>query len=190
MDVPVPQIKGFVNGVDVGKLEATLAAVNNDPELAAFRFHIVNDWLKGTKTETSAQRIDGGPQVIIRTEPFKLTSDQPCVLMGADSAPCAVVSLMHALASCLTTSIVYAASRQQITIRKMSIVLEGDVDIQGLLGLAEDIRPGLQKVDLDIKIDAEAPKEKIEEIVHYARKHSLVLDTLINQMELDIKLSE
>lgn len=36
MDVPVPQIKGFVNGVDVGKLEATLAAVNNDPELARF----------------------------------------------------------------------------------------------------------------------------------------------------------
>ena len=188
MEMPLKEVIGFINGVDVGKLEATIDAVNNNPDLAAFRFHIANEWINGTKTETAAQRIDGGPQVLIRTEPFKIRSDQPCVLMGADTAPCAAVSLMHALASCLSTSIVYAASLRGIEIKKMSIILEGDVDIQGVLGISEQIKPGLTNLDLDIRIDSNSPKQEIEEIVQYAQKHSMILDTLINQMNLDINL--
>ena len=188
MEMPLQEVKGFINGVDVGKLEATIDAVNNNPDLAAFRFHIANEWIKGTKTETAAQRIDGGPQILIRTEPFKMHSDQPGVLMGTDTAPSAAVSLMHALASCLSTSIVYTASLRGIEIKKMSIILEGDVDIQGILGISEQIKPGLKNLDMDIRIDSAAPKEEIEDVVQYAQKHSMILDTLINQMDLDINL--
>ena len=108
--------------------------------------------------------------------------------MGMDTAPCAAVSLMHALASCLSTSIVYTASLRGIEINKMSIILEGDVDIQGILGISEQIKPGLRNLDLDIRIDSNAPKQEIEEVVQYAQKHSMILDTLINQMDLDINL--
>lgn len=189
MEMPVQQSSGFVNGVDMGKLESTLNSIKHDPDLAAFRFHIVNEWISGTKSETSAQRIDGGPQIFIRTEPFKMRADQPYVLMGTDSAPCAIVSLLHSLASCLSISIVYAASRNGICIDKMSIVLEGDMDVQGILGLSDVIRPGLKKLEVHIDIDSNAPAEQIREIVHYAQKHSPVLDTLINHMELDINLA-
>ena len=188
MEMPLQEVKGFINGVDVEKLEATIDAVNNNPDLAAFRFHIANEWIKGTKTETAAQRIDGGPQILIRTEPFKIHSDQPGVLMGTDTAPCAAVSLMHALASCLSTSIIYTASLRGIEIKKMSIILEGDVDIQGILGISEQIKPGLKNLDMDIRIESAAPKEEIEDVVQYAQKHSMILDTLINQMDLDINL--
>ena len=56
MEMPLQEVKGFINGVDVGKLEATIDAVNNNPDLAAFRFHIANEWINGTKTETAVLR--------------------------------------------------------------------------------------------------------------------------------------
>lgn len=177
-----------VNGVDVQKLEATIEAINQNPDLAEFTFHATNEWIDGAHNKTTIERTNGGPEVMVRSEPFVVHSDQPAVLMGKDKAPNAITMLLHALASSLSVAIVYNAATREIPIDKLSISIEGDVDLHGFLGLSQEVRPGFQDVRVEVDLQSDAPRAQLEELVKYAQKVSPVVDTLRNRIPLEINL--
>lgn len=179
-----------VNGVDVQKLEATIEAINKNPDLGEFTFHATNEWVDGAHSKTVIERTDGGPEVMVRSEPFVVDSDQPGVLMGNDGAPNAVTMLLHALASSLSVAIVYNAAARGIEIDKLSISIDGDIDLHGFLGLSQEVRPGFQDVRVEVDLRSDAPRAKVEELVRYAQKVSPVVDTLRNRIPLEISLKE
>jgi hypothetical protein len=43
--------------------------------------------------------------------------------------------------------------------------LEGDIDLQGFLGIKDDVPRGYKEIRMYVNIDADAPPEKLEEIV-------------------------
>lgn len=177
-----------VNGVDVQKLEATIEAINKNPDLAEFTFHATNEWVDGAHNKTVIERTVGGSEEMVRNEPFVVHSDQPGVLMGNDEAPNAVTLLLHALASSLSVAIVYHAARREIAIDKLSISIEGDVDLHGFLGLSQEVRPGFQDVRVEVDLRSDAPRAQVEDLVRYAQKVSPVVDTLRNRIPLEITL--
>ncbi|WP_019176621.1 OsmC family protein [Methanomassiliicoccus luminyensis] len=188
MDTIQEEKAKLVNGVDVQKLEATVEAINKNPDLAEFTFHAVNEWVGGARNRTVIERTVGGSEVMVRDEPFVVPSDQPSVLMGSDEAPNAVTMLMHALASSLSVSIVYHAATRGINIEKLSISMEGDVDLHGFLGLSQEVRPGFQDVRVEVDLKSDASRAQAEELLRYAQKVSPVVDTLRNRIPLEINL--
>ena len=95
-----------------------------------------------------------------------------------------------ALAACVTTSIVYHAAAKGIIIRAMESRLESDIDLQGFLGLRDDIPRGFQEIRMVVSIDADASPEKLEEIVRLGPSYSPVYDTLARAVPVSVSLAK
>jgi uncharacterized OsmC-like protein len=66
------------------------------------------------------------------------------------------------LASCLTAGIAAVAQNRNIQLRSVTATLEGDMDVQGILGIDSEVRNGFGGIKVTYKIDAEAKREDIE----------------------------
>lgn len=188
MDIIHGEAKRFVNGIDVQKLESTIEAINSDPDLASYSFHAVNEWVEGAQSRTIVRRFEGGSEHVERARPFIIQSDEPEVLLGSDTAPNPVVSLLHSLAACLSVTLVYNASARGITLDKMSISIEGDLDLHGFYGLSKEVRPGFQDVRLKVSISSDASRADIEDLVRHAQKVSPILDSLRNRIPVEVEV--
>ena len=75
-----------------------------------------------------------------------MDADEPPILAGKDEAANPVEHLLHALASCVTTSIVAHAAVRGIEIEEIEAELEGDIDLNGFLGLDPDVPKGYSAI--------------------------------------------
>jgi uncharacterized OsmC-like protein len=179
-----------VNGVAVDDLFATIDAVKKTPAIATFKFRARNEWLDGGHNRTTIQNFYGTQQENERKEPFVLEADEPPLLLGNDQAPNPVEYALTALAACVTTSIVYHAAARGIKIRSLESRLEGDIDLQGFLGLRKDIPRGYKEIRMFFKIDADAPAEKLAEIVQLGPTYSPVFDTITRAVPVKVALEK
>ena len=108
--------------------------------------------------------------------------------MGKNLGPNAVEAVLHALASCLSVGFVYNASAMNIKINSLSFNLEGEIDLHAFLGLSESIRPGYKNISVTVNLNADAPKEKLDELFAYVQKTSPVLDIVRNPVPVTVKL--
>ena len=57
--------------------------------------------------------------------------------------------LLHALAACVTTSLVYSAAARGVRLTSVESTLEGERDVQGAMGLSDEFRNGFERVPDD-----------------------------------------
>ncbi len=177
----------IVNGVTVDDLFMTIDAIKATPAIAKFKFRIRNQWLDGSQNKSTVNTFYGADQNLSRSKPFVLEADEPPVLLGKDTAANPVEHLLHALASCLTTSMVYHAAARGIQIEEVESSLEGDIDLHGFLELDRNVRKGYQGIRVDFKIKADVPDEQLQEIVQLGPGYSPVFDSLTNGVPVSVK---
>jgi uncharacterized OsmC-like protein len=172
-----------MNGVNLEKLDASVSAIQSEPGLAKFQFRARNTWINGGHNRTTIKEFYGvGKEDTTRTEPFVLDADEPPVLLGEDKGANPVEFVLHALAACLTTSMVYHAAARGIKIDSVESRLEGDLDLRGFLGLSKDVRPGYQNLRVHFTVKSDAPAESLQELM----KHSPVFDIVSNAVPVAI----
>ena len=179
-----------VNGVNVDELFGTIDAVKTAPVIAKFKFKAENQWMDGGHNRTTIKNFYGTQQEHQRREPFVLDADEPPILLGRDMGPNPVEYALTALAACVTSSIVYHAAAKGITIRAMESRLEGDIDLQGFLGIRDDVPRGYQEIRMYVTIDADAPPEKLAEIVALGPQYSPVFDTITRAVPVKVQLEK
>jgi len=181
----------LLNGVNVDQLLGTIDAVKNNADIAQFKFRSKTKWINGGHCQTEIKSFYGAMQEdTSRTASFVLEGDEPAVLLGENHGPNAVEAVLHALASCLSVGIVYNASAMNININSLNFDVEGELDLHAFLGLSENTRPGYKNITINVDLDADAPKEKIVELIAYVQKTSPVLDIVRNPVPVTVKLSE
>ena len=176
------------NGVNVDELFRTIDAVKKAPVVAKFKFRASNQWLDGGHNRTTIRNFYGTQQEHTRSQAFTLDADEPPVLLGEDRAPNPVEYVLTALAACVTSSIVYHAAAKGIRIHSMESRLEGDIDLQGFLGIRDDVPRGYKEIRMYFKIDADAPPDKLEEIVRLGPAYSPVYDTITRAVPVKVQL--
>jgi len=169
-----------VNGVMVDDLMDTIEAVKATPAIAKFKFSVQNQWQGGSLNCTMAHKFYGATEDQSHPKPFVLRADEPPVLLGRDTAANPVEHLLHALASCLTTSMVYHAAARGIHIQEIESSLEGDIDLHGFLDLDPKVRKGYQEIRVNFKIKADATDEQLQQIAKLGPGYSPVFDSLTN----------
>jgi uncharacterized OsmC-like protein len=179
-----------VNGVDVDKLFETIDAIKTTPVIATFKFKANNKWLKGGHNRTYINNFYGAQKSNPHNKPFELDADEPPLLLGEDIGPNPVEYALTALAACVTTSIVYHAAAKGIKLNSVESRLEGDIDLQGFLGLSKEVPRGYKEIRMFFKIDADAPDEKLEEIVQLGPTYSPVFDTITRAVPVSVKLEK
>ncbi len=175
-----------VNGVAVDDMAQTVDAIKSNPAIAQFKFRIRNEWAGGSQNTSTVNGFHGATQEQSRRKPFVLEADEPPVLLGQDKAANPVEHLLHALASCLTTSIVYHAAARGIHIEEIESTLEGDLDLHGFLELDPRVRNGYQAVRVKFKIKADVPDDQLHEICGLGTGHSPVYDSLVKGVPVSV----
>jgi len=174
------------HGVDTPTLLATIEAVRNQPALAQFKFRATSRWIRGTHSIGRVEAFDGAGGTHAHRFERAYDADHPAVLVGGDEGPTPVEFLLLGLAACITAGIANIAAARSVTLTEVEATVEGDIDLQGILGLSTQVRNGYQGIRASFRIRGDAPPEKLREIVEQSRARSAVLDVLANGVPVAI----
>ena len=178
------------NGVDTGQLYGTLDAIKEDPSLAHFQFRARNRWIQGAHNRTTIRDFYAANQEdTSRAEEFVIDAGEPAILLGTDTGPNPAEHLLHALAACLTTSLVYVAAARGVHLTEVESTLEGDMNVRGALGLSDDYRNGFEQIRVSFRVKGEAPEEKLREVVARAQLRSAVFDMVTNGVPVTVDVT-
>lgn len=178
-----------MNGVNVPGLFATIDAVDADRDLAKFRFKATNRWQGGTHSRSHIKSFygAGGDQEHVREHTVE--ADHPEVFAAEDHGPTPVELVLSGLASCITAGIGTVAAARGVELYEVESVVEGDIDLQGILGLSDEVRNGFQNIRIDFKVRGDASDEKLREIVEQSRSRSAVFDVVTNGVPVRITVN-
>lgn len=164
-----------VNGLNVTEYHRIVDDVRVQPELAKFEFRATNQWENGGYNVTTIKGFYGaGEEQGTDDRQFIVDADEPPVLLGVDRAPNPVEYLLHALAACLTSSIVYKAASRGIHVDSIEASLEGDLDARAFLELSDNSRKGYEGIRANFRVRSQASAEVIKELAEF----SPVLDVI------------
>jgi putative redox protein len=91
-----------------------------------------------------------------------LVVDQPKMGGGDDAGPTPLEYFFLSLAGCIATIGRIAAKQKRINLRGMDVKVEGDLNVEGLMGRNPDGRSGFEGITVTVKVDADLTKEEKE----------------------------
>jgi len=165
-----------VNGLDLGALGEMVEAIEQDASLAKAGFEVTTRWAGQTRSESVVEGFTLGGQRIERQH--RIVADEPCELLGTDSAPNPQELLMAAFNACITVGYVAGASLKGITLESLEIKTRGELDLRGFLGLSDAVAPGYENVDYVVTMKGDGSPEDFEEI------HQTVMKTSPNYFNM------
>ena len=176
---------GTINGIHMETLHGTVNAIKQEPDLGQCKFRARNKWLGGNHNCTTITGFYGAKQEIAHKQQFELHADEPPILAGNDDGANPVEHLLNALAACVTTSMVAHAAVRGIHIEELESELEGDIDLCGFLGLADDVPKGFTDIRIKFKVKADVDNmERLKRLTAY----SPVFNTITQGANVDIQV--
>jgi len=106
--------------------------------------------------------------------------DQPKAGGGEDAGPTPLEYFFLSLAGCIATIARIAAKQKRINLRGMDVKVEGELDVEGLLGRNPDAKSGFRGITVRAKIDADLTKEEKEAFLHEVDRRCPVSDNIHN----------
>jgi uncharacterized OsmC-like protein len=174
-----------INGVHLETLQETVDAIARDPELGQCRFRARNRWLGGNHNCTTITGFYGAKQEIAHRQRFTLHADEPPILAGHDTGANPVEHLLNALAACVTTSMVAHAAVRGIHIEALESELEGDIDLNGFLGLDSEVAKGFTEIRIRFAVRTDAGNlEQLRQLTAF----SPVFNTITQGANVDIRV--
>jgi len=180
---------GTRNGVDTTTLFATLDAVKGAPEAAQFTFRAHNRWVSGTHSQTTIHDFFGVGEERAHDAPTLHDIDHPKVLVGSDHGPTPVEYVLHALAGCLTAGLANIAAARGVELTEVTSTVEGDIDLNGILGLDQSVRNGFSEIRVSFDVKGDAPPEKLREVLEQSRARSAVFDIITNAVPVTVEVT-
>ena len=167
------------NGVNVTALLGAREALEKAPEAAEFKWRATCEWVNGTHSRSSIGKFFGLGSEQSRDKTF-VEADHPKVFAAEDNAPTPVELVLSGLASCLTAGVAAVAQRRGIQLHSVKASLEADMDIQGILGIDDEVRNGFGAIRVHFDIRADASEDDIKAVVAQSQKRSAVFDIITN----------
>lgn len=136
-----------------------------------------------TTFKATAKKSLEGLQVETNSRGFKILLDEPEELGGTNAGMNPVEAVLCALGACQTIVATAFAAAHDVTFEEFHVELEGDLDPDGFMGLA-DVRNGFQEIRFVMHFKTNEPKEKIEAFAKFIEETCPVGDCLSNGVKL------
>jgi uncharacterized OsmC-like protein len=189
MEGPMTDTTSAVNnGVNVEALLGAREALSEQPAGAQFKWRATCDWVNGTHSHSKVDGFFGLGEEQHHKTTFEYDNDHPEVFASEDHGSTPAEHLLVALASCLTAGVAAVAQHRDIQLKSVKATLEGDMDIQGILGVDPDVRNGFGDIKVTFDIDADATQDEIEALVAQSQKRSAVFDALTNPTNVTVEV--
>ena len=182
----IEQTKNMTNGVDVDQLMGVIGEIEADPGYAKFQWRATNRWIDGELSRSEIKDFfAGNAEDKTREQAFTLDADEPPIASGQNRAPNSMEYLLHALATCLTGTLVNHAAVRGVEIEAVDSSYAGDMDVRGLFGLSDEVRKGLSKVTVNMRVKSEASVDELTEMALF----SPVYDVISNSLPVEFTLT-
>ncbi len=176
--MPQTALTGCLAPIDRAGLDDLIAKGKADPKV-----------IKTLKCRTVAEGRFRHLNFIRTLDPYIV--DEPPGLLGDDTAPNPSEASLAALGSCLAVGIHANAVAQGITVYKLEIELEGDLNITGVWGTGDltDKPVGFTDVRAKVTFEADRPKAELDALVAHSQKWSPVANTFTRPVNLEVSLA-
>lgn len=182
-----------VNGVDVATLFATIEAVRQQPELAAFQFRTESEWISGTHSRGRFPGFHGAGQEHLHAVPGAgeavIDADHPAVLVGRDQGPTPAELLLNALAACLLAGLGNIAAARGVELGRVTCRVEGDIDLRGILGIDDTVRNGFSAIRAVFDVEGDAEAERLAALVAQSQARSAVFDVVSHGTDVTVQVA-
>jgi uncharacterized OsmC-like protein len=174
--------KKIVNGISVEQIQGMTDAVKKQPQIAQGKLYAKTVWKSGFNNEASIKdfMLGGAMNTTSRKSPFIIAGDHPPELLGTNKGAASVEVLLAALGHCISNGFAMYGAAMGITVESVTLDLEGDIDLQGLLMLPEPgkVRPGFQEIRATYYVKSKAPRDQLEKLAKMSEDFSPVRDSL------------
>lgn len=100
---------------------------------------------------------------------------------GAGTGACSGDLLLGALAACAQITCQMVAAAMQIPVEHVAVRVDGDLDLQGTLGLSKEARVGFQEIRLSFEVKApQATAEQLAALKAKTEQYCVVMRTLLD----------
>lgn len=105
---------------------------------------------------------------------------------GNGVAACSGDMLLEALAACAGVTLGAVATALGVQIREGRVLVEGDLDFRGTLGVTKDAPVGFRDIRLRFEIDTDAPAEQLAKVIQLTERYCVVYQTLTRSPAMTI----
>ncbi|MDR3524564.1 MAG: OsmC family protein [Acetobacteraceae bacterium] len=175
---PATAITGCLAPIDKAGLDQLIANGRANPQA-----------IKTLKCKTIAEGRFRHLNMVRNLPPYIV--DEPPALLGDDTAPNPSEAMLAALGSCLAVGIHANAVARGITIYKLELSLEADINITAVWGTG-DVSPkpvGFDAVRISVDLQADAPREDLDALIAHAKMWSPVANTYTKPVALNVEMA-
>ncbi len=115
----------------------------------------------------------------------ELAIDEPAALGGTDTGPNPVELVLAALGTCQAITYRIWAGLMGVQLDEVRFETEGDIDIAGLLGLREGVRPGFGGIRHRVILVGPESEARYQELMAVVDEHCPVLDIVANPVPVE-----
>jgi len=164
------------NGVDLVAVQAVVDGYRADPDSGRRGFSTTVRWLGGYRTET-----DLAGAVVVR-------GDEPTELAGTGTGPSPEDMLLTAVGQCLVVGLAGSAAARGIVIDALEVEVSGTVNLTAAYGV-EPGSPGFQALDIAVRLESDAPRSELEELLARALELAPIPNTVQRPVPVTARLA-
>jgi uncharacterized OsmC-like protein len=152
----------IINGINLDDVKTLVGEIERDPKKAMTRWHVSTSWQGQTRSRAKVDGYTLGGEKITRS--FTVDADEPNELGGSNMFPNPQEYLLAALNACMTVGYVALSSLHGITLEKVEIESEGDLDLRGFFGMDPNVAPGCESIRYTVRIKGNGTNAQFAEI--------------------------
>jgi uncharacterized OsmC-like protein len=107
---------------------------------------------------------------------------------GSGAAACSGDLLLGALAACAQLTCQLVATAMGVPTQQIEVTVNGDMDLQGTLGISKTVPVGFDSIRVDFKVDApQASPEKLQALQEKTEQYCVVLQTMLHPPKIEAR---
>ena len=172
----------MLNNINVAGLSEYTNEVKESTVEGSASYGIELEWVSGTKMNVKTKNMTLGNHKLIRD--FNFTVDEPNQLLGVNSAPNPAEYLLGGMAACMAVTFMAGATAMNIEIDMLKLEIDGDLDLQGFLGINEDTNPGFPELKFIFNVKGNGTTAQYNKLIERVQKHSPNFNTIKNEVSV------
>lgn len=171
-----------LNGWSVEAMTEAVESVREKPEAGVLTWRSKVAWDGGFGLDVRTLGIEQMGETMPRR--FTMRGDHPPELLGRNTGPTAIETLLAALGACMTGTFAAQATARGVELRHLELQVEADLDLSGFFGL-RPVSPAVSGVRIVYDVDTDASPEMLDEILEAAKALSPVYNTVTSAVAVE-----
>jgi uncharacterized OsmC-like protein len=146
-----------------------------DPSRAGVTLRVATELTEGMRCETTSRG-------------HTIVADEPRSFGGGDTAQSPVELLLTSLATCQAVTYRLWAAELGVALDKVTVEVEGDIDLRGYLGLEEGVPAGYAAMRLRVRLEGPETADRYRALAEAVDRHCPVLDALARPLPISREL--